>query len=299
MKLNVIVPAHNEALNVPYFYGRARAALDTLTGLEWNIVFTNNASEDDTLERMLEQRSQDPRVNIITLSRNFGYHAALVAGLSAVEGDYYAMVDVDCEDPPELLVDFYQAIQEGVQVAYGVRSHRDEPRLITLGRRLFYILNRRVADSEIVMWMGEFSMMTRQVRDAVLAPRTTFVSVRTEMGYVGFIRAGIPYMRARRKYGQTHYNVWRMTIYAIVSILSGTTFPLRLILYLGGAIALGFPLVAWLMGLTRSGVMVAAAVTSLYFLVTTIPLLSLYLARVYKTVVRRPIYVIDWTRSCL
>ena len=156
-----------------------------------------------------------------------------------------------------------------------------------------------MADSEIVMWMGEFAMMTRQVRDAVLAPRTTFMSVRAEMGYIGFIRAGIPYMRGRRKYGATHYNVWRMTIYGIGSILSGTTFPLRLILYMAGVIGLGFPLFAWLTGLTRSGVAVAAAVTSLYFLVTTIPLLSLYLARVYKTIVRRPIFVIDWTRSCL
>jgi dolichol-phosphate mannosyltransferase len=299
MRLNVIVPSHNEALNVGYFYERARAALDTLTGVEWNIVFTNNASEDDTLERMLELRAKDPRVKVITLSRDFGYHAALVAGLSSVEGDYYAMVDVDCEDPPELLVDFYQAIQKGAQVAYGVRSHRDEPRLLTFGRKLFYILNQRVADSEIVMWMGEFSMMTRQVRDAVLAPRTTFVSVRAEMGYVGFVRAGIPYMRAKRKYGETHYNVWRMTIYAIVSILSGTTFPLRLILYLAAIIGLGFPLVAWSMKLTRSGIMVAATVTSLYFLITAVPLLSLYLARVYKNIVRRPIFVIDWTRSCL
>ena len=187
MKLNVIVPARNEGQNIPFFYERAKAALEAIPSLEWNIVFVNNSSEDDSLDRMFELHEADPRVKIITLARNFGYPAALVAGLSTVEGDYYAIVDVDCEDPPELLVDFYKAILDGAQLAYGERSNRDEPWLVTFGRKLFYLANKGVADSEIVMWMGEFSMMTRQVRDALLVPKTAFVSVRAEMGYVGFL----------------------------------------------------------------------------------------------------------------
>ena len=287
MRLNVIVPSYNESQNVPYFYERARRTLEAVPTLDWNLVFINNSSEDDTLDQVMKLRATDPRVQLITLSRNFGYHAALVAGLSSVVGDLYAIVDVDCEDPPELLANFYDAIQTGAQVAYGVRSNRDEPGLITFGRKLFYLANRGVADSEIVMWMGEFSMFTRQVRDAILAPRTTFVSVRAEMGYVGFSRVGIAYRRAKRKYGDTHYNLWRMTIYAILSILSGTTFPLRLILYLATLIAIGFPVYVWTMGLTAAGAVPAAAFASLYFLVLTIPLISLYLARVYKNQVRR------------
>ena len=299
MKLNVIVPARNERLNVPYFYERARKTLDAIAGLEWSIVFVNNASEDGTLERVLELRTADPRVKIITLSRDFGYHAALVAGLSSVESDYYAIVDVDCEDPPELLIDFYKAIQQDAQIAYGVRSNRQEPAFITFGRKLFYLANRSVADSEIVMWMGEFSMFTRQVRDALLAPKTTFISVRAEMGYVGFPKVGVPYLRAKRKYGETHYNLLRMTIYTIASILSGTTFPLRFVLYLAALVAVGFPIVVWLMRLTAVSAAVAAAFTALYFLIVTIPLISLYLARVYKNVVHRPVFVIDQSRTSL
>jgi dolichol-phosphate mannosyltransferase len=298
-RLHVIVPARNELQNVPYFYERARTALETLPDVDWNIVFVNNASEDGTAERVLQLRESDPRVKLITLSRDFGYHAALVAGLSSVEGDYYAIVDVDCEDPPELLVDFFRAIEQGAQIAYGVRSNRDEPGLITFGRKLFYIANRRVADSEIVMWMGEFSMFTKQVRDAILAAKTTFVSLRAEMGHVGFTRAGLSYLRAKRKYGQTHYNLWRMTVYAIASILSGTTFPLRLVLYVAVAVGLGFPLYAKVMQLTATGAALTAAVVSLYFLVITVPLISLYLARTYKNVVGRPIFVIDQTRTRL
>ena len=298
MKLNVIVPAFNELQNVPYFYDRAKQALDG-TGLDWHIVFVNNSSEDGSLEKMMELRAQDPRVKVVTLARNFGYHAALIAGLSSVEGDLYAMVDVDCEDPPELLVDFHKAIQNGAELAYGVRSSRDEPSLVTFGRKLFYLANRGVADSEIVMWMGEFSMFTRQVRDALLAPRTTFVSLRAEMGYVGFVRVGVPYRRARRKYGETHYNLWRMSVYAVASILSGTTFPLRLVLYLSALIALAFPLIVWMSGMTPVDAGVAAAVTALYFLIIALPLMSLYLARTYKNVTQRPTFVIDRSRSAL
>jgi polyisoprenyl-phosphate glycosyltransferase len=296
MKLNVIVPAFNELQNVPYFYERARKALET-TDLDWNIVFINNDSHDGTLEKMHELRAADPRVKVIALSRNFGYHAALVAGLSSIEADYYAMVDVDCEDPPELLVDFYKALRAGAEVAYGIRSNRDEPGLVTFGRKLFYLANRRVADSDIVMWMGEFSMFTHQVRDAVLAPKTTFVSLRAELGYAGFVRTGIPYQRARRKYGETHYNFWRMTVFAVASILSGTTFPLRVVLYLSALVALGFPL--WVLGAGLSGTKLIAAtvVVMLYFLVATVPLISLYIARVYNNVVHRPIFIIDKTRS--
>lgn len=297
--LHVIVPARNELQNVPYFYERARAALDTLGDVDWRIVFVNNASEDGTLDRILQLRESDPRVKVITLSRDFGYHAALVAGLSSVDGDYYAIVDVDCEDPPELLVDFFRSIQQGTQIAYGVRSNRDEPGLITFGRKLFYITNRRVADSEIVMWMGEFSMFTKQVRDAVLAAKTTFVSLRAEMGHVGFTRKSFSYLRAKRKYGETHYNLWRMTAYAIASILSGTTFPLRLVLYLSVVVGLGFPIYVKAMNMTPAGIIVSASVVMLYFLVITLPLISLYLARTYKNVVGRPIFVVDQTRTRL
>ncbi len=298
MKLHVIVPARNELQNVPYFYERARQALES-TDLDWSIVFINNDSDDGTLQKMHELRAADPRVKVVALSRNFGYHAALIAGLSSVDGDLYAMVDVDCEDPPELLVDFYRAIQKGAQLAYGVRSHRDEPGVITFGRKLFYLANRGVADSEIVMWMGEFSMFTRQVRDALLAPKTTFVSLRAEMGYVGFVRAGVDYQRARRKYGETHYNLRRMIVYAVASILSGTTFPLRLVLYMSAFVGLAFPLVVWASGMSALHAGVAAALTGLYFLIISLPLMSLYLARTYKNVTQRPTFVIDWSRSDL
>lgn len=294
----MIIPTRNEERNVPYFYERARAGLDRLD-LDWNIVFLNNASEDGSLEEMLKLRARDPRVRIITLSRDFGYHAALVAGLSVLDGDYYAIVDADCEDPPELLVDFYKALREGAQVAYGVRSNRDEPGLITFGRKLFYLANRRVADSEIVMWMGEFSMMTRQVRDALISPRTTFPFIRAEMGYVGFARTGIPYLRAKRTHGQSHYNLWRMSRFAMAGILSGSTFPLRFVLYLAAFLGAAFPAAVALFRLSADAAARLAVFVGLYFLLVSVPFIALYLARAYKNGVARPVFVVDRTKTYL
>ena len=300
MKLTVVVPIRNESENVVPFYERAQKALELLTELEeWSLLFVNNASEDDSLERVLALRSTDPRVKVLSLSRDFGYHPALVAGLSAVDSDYYAVVDVDGEDPPELLVQFYEAIQQGAQVAYGIRSKRDEPPLVTFGRKLFYYANRQAADSEIVMWMGEFSMMTRQVRDAILAPKTTFPFLRAELGYVGFTRAGIPYLRAKRMHGKSHYNFWRMSRFAIAGILSSSSFPLRFVLYLAICIGLVFPIVVGVFRLSAEVAARLAIFCSMYFLLMSIPFIALYLARAYKNGVARPVYVVDWTKSQL
>lgn len=294
MKLSVIVAVHNESPNIQPFYDRARKVLEGLAGLDsWAIVFINDASEDDSLAEIMKLHGVDHRVKVITLSRRFGYHAVLVAGLTSVQSDLYAMVDVDCEDPPELLSQFYEAIQAGADVAYGIRSNREEPMLITFMRRVFYYANRWIADSEIVVWMAEFAMLTRQVRDAVLAPRTTYPFLRAEIGYVGFKRAGIPYFRAKRSHGKSHYNIFRMSRFAIGGILSSSSFPLRFVLYAAAFIGGFYPLLVYLAGLNIIQAAQVAVILSFYFLIVTIPVIALYLGRTYKNGVDRPVFIID------
>ena len=300
MKLSVIVPVHNEEANIRLFYERSLPILEGLVGLtSWEVVYVNNGSEDRTSEEVLRLRSLDPRVKLVTLSRNFGYHGALVAGLSSCDSDLYAMIDVDCEDPPELLGKFYESIQAGAQLAYGIRSNRDESRWVTLCRKLFYGLNRRVADSEIVMWMAEFAMMTRQVRNAILLPHTTYPFLRAEMGYVGFRRIGIPYLRAKRVSGRSHYGLGRMTKFAVAGILSSTTFPLRLVLYLAAGLAIAFPIACLVLELRLAQMAMVAAVLCLYYVLVTLPFIALYLARTYKNGVARPIFVVNQAETFL
>lgn len=300
MKLSVIVPVHNEKPNIAPFYERTRTVLDSLDGLTgWEILFVNDASEDNSLAEIVKLRAKDGRVRVITLSRRFGYHAVLAAGLSTAESDLYAMIDVDCEDPPELFPQFYGAIQNGVQVAYGIRSHREEPPMLTFMRKLFYHANRGIADSEIIVWMAEFSMITKQVRDAILAPRTTYPFLRAELGYVGFKRLGISYFRAKRQHGRSHYSLMRMTRFAVAGILSSSTFLLRLVLYVAAFLGIAFPVTVLILGLSVDATARLAAILSFYFLLLTVPTIALYLARTYKNGVARPVFVIDQSQTFL
>jgi len=298
-ELAIIVPVHNELGNIAPFYERTSAVLESLAAVSWQIVFVNDGSDDGSLERICEVRARDDRVKVITLSRDFGYHAVLLAGLSLVTADRYAMIDVDCEDPPELLRDFNAALEGGADVAYGIRSNRVEPAIVTFFRRLFYYLNREIADSDIVLWMAEFAMVSRQVRDAIIAPHTTYVFLRAEIGYVGFVRVGIPYVRGVRTSGKSHYNFFNMTRFAIAGFLASSTFPLRLILYVAVVIGLLFPLVAAVAGLGAAGIASLASVATFYFPLVSLSTIALYLARTYKNGVARPVFVVDKNKTYL
>jgi dolichol-phosphate mannosyltransferase len=297
--LAIIVPVHNELGNVAPFYERTRAVLESLAGVSWQIVFVNNGSDDGTLERICEVRTRDDRVKVITLSRDFGYQAVVLAGLSLVTADRYAMIDVDCEDPPELLRDFHGALEGGADVAYGIRSNRVEPAIVTFFRRLFYYINREIADSDIVLWMAEFAMISKQVRDAIVVPHTTYVFLRAEIGYVGFVRVGIPYVRGVRTSGKSHYNFFNMTRFAVAGFLASSTFPLRLILYVAVVIGLLFPIVAAIAGLGAVGIASLASVATFYFALVALSTIALYLARTYKNGVARPVFVVDKNKTYL
>lgn len=297
-ELALVVPVHNEIGNIEPFFERTRTVLDSLP-VSWKIVFVNDGSSDGSLERMLALHAQDERVKIISLSRNFGYHAVLYAGLSLVEADRYAMIDVDCEDPPELLRDFHAAIEHGADIAYGIRSNREEPAPVTFFRRIFYYLNRSIADSEIVVWMSEFAMVTRQVRDIVLVPKTTYLFLRAEIAYAGFSRIGIAYRRAARTSGKTHYNVWNMSRFAVSGFLAGSTFPLRLIFYVAVVVAIAFPLVVVFGGLGVGGATALASMATFYFALFALSVMAMYLARTYKNGVARPLFIVDQGKTYL
>lgn len=296
--LAVVVPCNNETLNVEPFYGAAKAALDKLP-VDWFLLFVNNASTDDTLDKLLALRKRDPRVRVATLSRNFGYHAALVAGLSSAQADLYAMIDVDGEDPPELLETFYAELEKGAQTVYGIRSQRPEPRLIVFFRWLFYWINSRIADGPIRLWMAEFSMFTRTVRDHILDNQTTFPFLRAELAYVGLRMVGVPYTRRKRMHGQTHYNLFHMTEFAIGGFLASSTFPLRATLYLAALLAALYPALVAGLGLSLVKAGALACILAFVLLLWAVPMLALYLARTYKNVTGRAIFFIDPERSAL
>ena len=295
LELAVIVPLHNETESINYFYNRLRSTLEGIKDLtRWEVIFINDGSTDNSLEKLKELRENDKRVNIISLARSFGYQNALQAGLTTVTANFYSIVDVDCEDPPELLEEFFHSIKhEKIEIAYGIRSNREEPSWVVFFRKIFYLINRIIADNEIVMWMAEFSMFTHNVKLVTLLPRNTYLFLRNEIAYAGLKRKGFDYFRAKRKFGKTHYNFFRMTMFAIAGFLTSSTFPLRMIFYLSVFIGIMLPLMWVFFEVGLQTIANLSVVILLYFSIICLSIISLYLARSYQNIINRPVYVID------
>jgi polyisoprenyl-phosphate glycosyltransferase len=299
--ISIICPVFNEEGCIPLFYNRLQSVLSPLRErYDFELIFTNNSSMDRTLPIIQELRQSDPSVQVLTLSRNFGYQASLTAGLRHACGQAMIVVDVDCEDPPEMIPQFIAEWEQGSDVVYGKREKRPESLALQMARKLFYRLNRAIGDSDIILDMAEFSLIASHVRDVMLDNSSTFPFLRTEVGYVGFRRKGIPYDRGRRIYGKSYYNVFGMTRFAIGGILSSSTFLLRFAAYLGAAVLIGN-----LIGII---VTLYAAYTRLIYVIYIIDLMyiiffmdviCIYLARIYKDGVDRPVFIVDWKRSAL
>ncbi len=295
--LTVLCPVFNEQQCVPLFYDRWAALTRALASrCDVELIFCNNCSTDATVELILDLRRQDPRVQLLTYTRNIGYQASLQGGLRQASGDAIAMVDVDCEDPPEMIAAFVDHWLGGNDLVYGERQKRTEPGWITMCRKIFYRLNRLVADSEIIVDMAEFCLIDKSVRDAILMGRNTFPFIRADIAALGLKRVGIPYDRHPRVAGTTHYNLLGMTRFAVAGILAGTTLPLRLALYLLAPVLVCN--LAWMIvGPSTPAWFHRAVLLDLTYVSVFVAVAALYLARIYRNVIGRPQSVVDWQRS--
>lgn len=296
--ISIICPVFNEQQNILPFYERIGKIIEHLADrYRFELIFTNNCSIDQTYMMIKDLHQTDERVKLLTFSRNFGYQASVLAGLTYARGDASVVIDVDCEDPPELILDFVQKWEEGYDVVFGVRRKREESRVVQELRRLFYWLLQKMGDYEVVRDMAEFSLITREVRQQILNNQSTFPFLRTEIGHVGFTRYGVDYIRQSRKLGKTHYNFLGMTIFAIGGILSSSTFLLRFSA-IAGVCMLPVNLVLLILNFTTfSRAFELLAALDLMYLVFTTAVLSIYTARIYKNGVHRPVYVVDWKHS--
>ncbi len=300
--VTVVCPVYNEEGSIPPFYERWRGAMKVIEAkVDFELLFVNNRSHDRTLEVLRELQAKDGRIRILTLSRNFGYQASITAGMRHAAGDAIVNIDVDTEDPPELIPQFIEKWLAGADVAYGIRHKREEFILMHWARKLFYRLNRGVADHDIVLDMAEFFLVDKRVRDAVLSTRSTFPFVRGQAGFAGFRREGIAYKRERRLVGETHYNLRGAIRFGIAGLLSTSTMPLRALAYVGilafvldlvgaGAV-IGF---GDAMGLSPTArALIAVAALHAGWLVLGLGGMSLYIARIYKDTIGLPLYIVD------
>ncbi len=243
--LSVVVPVHNEAANLAPLLDRLVATLEKLPGA-FEIVFIDDGSTDGSPVLLAQFAKEDPRVGVLTLSRNFGHQAAVTAGLDHAAGRAVVVMDGDLQDPPEVIPALVDRWRAGWDVAYAVRCARKEVWPKRLAYFSFYRLLGALADLAIPLDSGDFCLMDRKVVAALTALPERARFVRGLRTFVGFRQIGVPYNRAARHEGDPKYTFRALISLAVDGIISFSGRPLRFLTYLGvGTATLAIALTGW------------------------------------------------------
>jgi glycosyltransferase involved in cell wall biosynthesis len=300
--LSIIVPVFNEQEAIDPFYTAIQPVLERLTR-DWEIVFVDDGSRDATLLGLRALARRDQRVKYISLSRNFGKELAMTAGLDFSKGDAVVPIDVDLQDPPELIANMVQLWREdGVDVVYGTRLRREgESGFKKLTAALFYRLMRRISPLHIPENTGDFRLMDRRVVDELKLLRERNRFMKGLFAWVGFRQVSLPFVRAPRTAGKTKFNFWKLWNFALEGMTSFSQAPLQVAMYFGLLVSLAaFAYGAWIIGKTLvlgSDVPgYASTMVAILFLggvqLVALGVIGEYVGRIYNEVKQRPLYLI-------
>ena len=299
--LSLVVPAYNEAQVLHTFYARAVPALDA-TGLSWEIVFADDGSTDGTAALIMAMHAHDPRIALVSLSRNFGKEIAMTAALDHARGQAVILIDADLQDPPELIPEFVRLWQQGNDVVYGRRTKREgETALKRATAHLFYRLINKLADRPIPADVGDFRLMSRRATDSLLRMREQHRFMKGLFAWVGYKQVEVPYVREARAAGTTKWNYWRLWNLSLEGLTSFSIRPLQFASYFGFCIAL--------LSLVYGGVIVfqtilygnpvagyPSLVTIVLFLggvqLMTLGIIGEYIGRIFNETKGRPLYLV-------
>ena len=216
-------------------------ALASEKDVESEFVFVDDGSNDGSWEFLCSLSSRDPRIRAIRFSRNFGSHAALMAGFQQASGDLVAFIAADLQDPPEILPKLIEKWREGYQVAWGTREKRDDPLMTKAFSWLYSSLLRRLALREMPTGGADVCVVDRQVVDVVLKMQEKNTSIFGLIMWSGFRQTFLPYARQARQHGQSKWTLAKKLKLFVDSFVSFSFFPIRLVSYLGLSVsALGF-----------------------------------------------------------
>jgi polyisoprenyl-phosphate glycosyltransferase len=296
--LSVVAPVYNEEDTIEQFYGRVCTAL---AGIRFELVLVDDGSTDGSELELLKLASNDPRVRVVQLSRNFGHQTALTAGLDHARGDAVVMLDADLQDPPELIGTMLDHWRAGCDVVYAVREQRDgESRFKLATARWFYALFDRLAQVELEPNSGDFRLLDRRALDALLSMRERNRFLRGMTVWVGYRQAAVPYKRDPRFAGTTKYTIPKMLRFSFDAISSFSHRPLQLATLFGFIIStlafVAIPVVIALhfMGsyLPGFGSLTIAVLLLGGIQLIAIGLIGEYVGRIYDEVKGRPLYLV-------
>ncbi len=302
--ISIVVPVFNEEENILPFHTHVCAVLAGLDSrFRFEFVFTDNHSTDRTFALLSQLASLDPRVRVFRFSRNFGFQRSILTGYTVCRGDAAIQLDVDLQDPPELIPVFLDHWQSGADVVYGVRVQRAEGRLINAARSLFYRLADLLSEERLPVDAGDFRLISRRVIDIVCRYRDANPYLRGTIATLGFQQIGVEYTRNARERGQSKFPFSKLLALALDGILNHSTVPLRFATYFGLAasvltlfvmLAYAFGRVVlradWPAGFTT---LAALMLISISINAMLLGIIGEYLGRMYRQVRETPLTIIE------
>ncbi|MBE6138389.1 MAG: glycosyltransferase family 2 protein [Firmicutes bacterium] len=307
-KISIIVPCYNEEEAMPIFYQEIIKVANEMKKVEFEFIFINDGSKDNTLQVARELHEYDKRVRYISMSRNFGKEAGMLAGLEAARGDYIAIMDVDLQDPPYLIKEMYDTLKNEDYDCVATRrvSREGEPPIRSFFARCYYKLINKISNTEIVDGARDFRLMSRQMVDSILEVKEYNRFSKGIFSWVGYNTKWLEYKNVERVAGTTKWSFWKLFLYSLESIIAFSTVPLSIAAILG----ILFCLVAFIMIvviITKTltvGDPVAGwpSLVCIIFFVSGVQLFCLgvmgqYLAKTYLEVKNRPIYIVKETEE--
>ena len=306
-RVEMIVPCYNEGQCVKLLAEEVNKVFSENAQYEWNILFVNDGSADNTLDvvKTCVTEYGTERIKYISFSRNFGKEAAILAGLEHATGDYIALMDADLQHPPKLLIEMIAGLEEGYDVCGARRvSRKGEPVIRSILSKRFYYFMNKVTGIQMTPGGSDFRVMTKAVAEAMVAMPERQRFTKGIFSWVGFKTKWIPYTNVERVAGETKWSMRGLAGYAINGFFSFATTPLRMAVWLGFTVDI-ITLIAGIMIFIRQlrdtseRTGYASIVLLIAFFGGTIILIlgiiGEYLARIYIEVKNRPIYIVQDT----
>ena len=232
-KITIIIPAYNEEESLPHLYDRLEKLMNSMENYEFEILFVNDGSKDNTINLIKEYREKDNRICYVDFSRNFGKEIAMIAGLDYATGDCVIFMDADLQDPPELIPELVKYWEEGYDDVYAKRSSRKgETWLKKFTSKMYYRVLQHLTSVPIQEDTGDFRLLDRRCVNALKKMRESQRNSKSMFSWIGYKKKEVLYDRDPRIAGQTKWNYKKLVDLAIDGITSFTTSPLRISTYI-------------------------------------------------------------------
>lgn len=300
-KISILVPCYNEEASLPLLYPELKELMDKTTNYQWEVLFINDGSKDNTLQILKELREKDNRICYVDLSRNFGKENAMLAGFDYVTGDCMVIMDADLQDPPSLIPQMIQYWEEGYEDVYAKRNNRGkESWLRKKFSLLFYAILQKSTRFEVLKNVGDFRLLDRSCIESLKKLRETERYTKGMFCWIGYRKKEIVFDRGDRAAGQSNWNFFSLFNLAIEGITSFTTTPLRFASVFGFIIAF-FAFILMIYYLVKTIIWgddiqgFPTLITVILFLggvqLPSIGILGEYLGRIFNETKNRPVYI--------